>query len=142
MTLANKGAEEEVKDATEVMDSVKGRRILIVEDEATIRELYDDILSKEGYRLSMVASGEDGLKEWKKNNFDLILCDLGLPGMSGWEFIRFIREDNNDIPIIALTGWGDMISPEKADAYNVNKVVSKPVKISHLLNHIHELVAH
>jgi signal transduction histidine kinase len=142
MSLANKINETDTKDATEVLDSVKGRQILIVEDEAIIRELYDDILSKEGYQLVMVATGEDGLKEWQKSRFDLIICDLGLPGMSGWEFIRFIREDNNEIPIIALTGWGDMISPEKADAYDVNKVVSKPVKISHLLNHIHELVVH
>jgi ligand-binding sensor domain-containing protein/signal transduction histidine kinase len=140
VSLANKINETNTKDATEVLDSIKGRQILIVEDEAIIRELYDDILSKEGYQLVMAATGEDGLKEWQKSRFDLIICDLGLPGMSGWEFIRFIREDNNEIPIIALTGWGDMISPEKADAYDVNKVVSKPVKISHLLNHIHELV--
>jgi ligand-binding sensor domain-containing protein/signal transduction histidine kinase len=140
LSLAPERDESEVSDATTLLDAIQGKRILIVEDEAIIRELYEDVLSREGYELAMAGSGEQGLEAWSKKNYDLIICDLGLPGMSGWEFIRTIRDDNNEIPIIALTGWGDMISSEKAEAYHVNKVVSKPVKLTHLLNYIHELI--
>jgi signal transduction histidine kinase len=140
LSLAPERDESEVSDATTLLDAIQGKRILIVEDEAIIRELYEDVLSREGYELAMAGSGEQGLEAWSKKNYDLIICDLGLPGMSGWEFIRTIRDENNEIPIIALTGWGDMISSEKAEAYRVNKVVSKPVKLTHLLNYIHELI--
>jgi ligand-binding sensor domain-containing protein/signal transduction histidine kinase/CheY-like chemotaxis protein len=118
----------------------KGKSIFIVEDESTIRDLYKDMLGMQGYSIFAVESGEEGLKHWDNDSFDLILCDLGLPGMNGWEFIARIRQQNASIPIIALTGWGDMISSQEAADHQVQKVISKPVQFSQFSQIIYDLL--
>jgi CheY-like chemotaxis protein len=128
------------KQAAEPVKVKKDKRIFIVEDESTIRELYRDMLGMQGYIVFTVESGEEGLQHWNDNSFDLIICDLGLPGMNGWEFIARIREHNSRIPIIALTGWGDMISNQEAADHQVQKVVSKPVQLSQFMDIIYELL--
>ena len=118
----------------------KGKRIFIVEDESTIRDLYKDMLGMEGYVVFAVESGEEGLQYWDNDSFDLIICDLGLPGMNGWEFIARIRENNSGVPIIALTGWGDMISTQEASDHKVQQVISKPVQLNQLMQIIYNLL--
>jgi CheY-like chemotaxis protein len=118
----------------------KGKRIFIVEDESTIRDLYQDMLGIQGYVVLAVESGEEGLQYWDNDSFDLIICDLGLPGMNGWEFIARIRENNSVVPIIALTGWGDMISTQEASDHKVQQVISKPVQLNQLMQIIYNLL--
>ena len=68
-----------------------GKQIFVVEDDAIIRDLYRDILSRQGCEIVMAASGEEAVEIWPQGVYDLLICDLGLPGMSGWEFINFVR---------------------------------------------------
>ncbi len=118
----------------------KEKRIFIVEDESTIRDLYKDMLGMQGYTVFTVESGEEGLQHWDNDSFDLIICDLGLPGMNGWEFIARIRQRNARVPIIALTGWGDLISTREAANHQVQKVVAKPVQLGQLMQIIDEIL--
>ena len=117
-----------------------GKTIFIVEDESTIQDLYKDMIGSLGYNVVTVASAEEGLQLWNNDTFDLIICDLGLPGMNGWEFIAKIRQQNSMIPIIALTGWGDMISNQEAADHQVQKVVSKPIQYNQFTQIIYELI--
>jgi len=131
---------DETKKEPETLKVKKGKRLFIVEDESIIRDLYKDMLGSQGYMVFMVESGEEGLRQWNNESFDLIICDLGLPGMNGWEFIKKIREQNSTIPIIALTGWGDMISSQEAADHKIQKVISKPVQLSQFMQDIYNLL--
>jgi CheY-like chemotaxis protein len=79
-------------------------RVLIVEDEPTIRELAGQILEGEGYEVLTVADGVDGLHALSKSLPDVIISDLNMPRMSGWEFLAVVRERFPHIATIAMSG--------------------------------------
>ncbi|MFH1841278.1 MAG: response regulator [Candidatus Nealsonbacteria bacterium] len=89
------------------------KKILIVEDESALQKTFGDILGQEGYLVVSALDGEAGLDMAKKEKPDLILLDLILPKMHGFEVLKAIKEDQEikDIPIIVLTnleGTGDV----------------------------------
>ena len=77
-------------------------RVLVIEDEERIRQFLQRGLSFEGYRVDMAADGPDGLELARKNQPDLVLLDLMLPGMDGLEVCRRLR-DVSDVPILMFT---------------------------------------
>mgnify|MGYP001223021326 CR=1 FL=1 len=79
-------------------------RVLIVEDEPTIRELAGQILESEGYEVLTAADGVDGLHALSKSLPDVIISDLNMPRMSGWEFLAVVRERFPHIATIAMSG--------------------------------------
>lgn len=78
-----------------------GRKVLCVEDEHFISELYVRALSKEGYQVDVVADGKEALATAGKNEYDLILLDLMVPGMSGIEILRSLRDPARKPPVKA-----------------------------------------
>ena len=84
-------------------------RILVVEDEEDILELVRYNLSREGYQVICVTSGEEALKKAGSEALDLIVLDLMLPGMDGFEVTKILKNDSKtqDIPIVMLTAKGD-----------------------------------
>jgi signal transduction histidine kinase len=132
---------EEVQNVVEDRP-VKGsteKAIFIVEDEQMIRDLYVEVLEMKGHSVLSFSSGEDALEQWENNGYKLIICDLGLPGMNGWEFIAKVRETDTYVPIIVLTGWGNEIGEERAKELDVQKVLAKPVSLEELMSTINEL---
>jgi DNA-binding response OmpR family regulator len=125
-------AERKGKDSTD-------RAIFVVEDEQMIRDLYVEALEMKGHAVVSYSSGEEAIKDWQKDTFKLIICDLGLPGMNGWEFISKVRETDAYIPILVLTGWGNEIGEERAKELDVQKVLAKPVAMEELMSTINEL---
>lgn len=79
----------------------KGRKVLCVEDEHFISELYSRALTKEGYSVDCVADGTDALKAAQTNDYDLILLDLMIPNLSGIEILRILRDPARVPPIKA-----------------------------------------
>ena len=82
------------------------KRILIVEDDITIAEMVRDFLVIDGFDVFIATDGSDGYKKALAENYDLILLDLMLPNMSGYEICRNIR-DEIDVPILMVTAKGD-----------------------------------
>jgi DNA-binding response OmpR family regulator len=78
--------------------------ILIVEDEKDVREVMAEMMSYFGYDTLIVSSAEEALEILKDRNFDLIITDLGLPGMDGREMVKRIRLDEINTPILVTTG--------------------------------------
>ncbi|MBZ0254028.1 MAG: response regulator, partial [Candidatus Methylomirabilis sp.] len=83
-------------------------RILVVDDEEDILELVRFNLAKDGYQVKAVASGEDGLREARASQPDLIVLDLMLPGLDGLEVCKNLKGDpkTKDIPVVMLTAKG------------------------------------
>lgn len=117
-----------------------GTHILVIEDEEEIRKLIFDMLNDHGFIVHGFTTAEEALKFYKANPIDIICSDLGLPGMSGWDFVKEIRSNNRHIPIMLLTGWGNEISQKKLDEYEINGILSKPFKIDDLLLKISDVL--
>ncbi len=140
--ILNLHSSAEESDGMHRKQNKNNNSILIIEDELTIRELYEEILSIQGYPLQMAETGEEGLAKWENGDFNLIICDLGLPGLlSGWDVIEEVRKQNKQIPILVVTGWGNTIEEEKIELYQVDKVLTKPVPIQELIREVSSLIS-
>jgi len=86
-------------------------QILIIDDEATIRDLLVKILEREGYKTITAADGKEGIRIFRENPADLIITDLIMPEKEGIETIMELRRDFRDVKVIAMSGGGK-IEPE------------------------------
>jgi signal transduction histidine kinase/ActR/RegA family two-component response regulator len=138
------GQAEDISDAAElwvapVSSNIERTKILVVEDEAPVRELLRDILETEGCQVVMAADGKEALTLFDAESFDAVFTDIGMPGMSGWELARAIRERQKQIPLAVITGWGEAVSVEEKSAAQVNWVVSKPFAFRRIIEILGEI---
>ena len=89
------------------MKAAKEKNILVVDDEETVRDSLASILSREGYRVSMAESGEEGLRILKDQPIQLVISDHNMPQMTGIEFLKLVRERHPQVLRIMLTGDPD-----------------------------------
>src|ERR1044071_9811767 len=82
--------------------------ILIIDDEKAIRKTLIEILSFEGYKIDEASDGEEGLKKFGEKNYDVVLCDIKMPKIDGIEFLQKAGESNPDIPVIMISGHGNI----------------------------------
>jgi len=108
-------------------------QILIIDDEKAIRKTLTEILSFEGYKIQEAADGEEGLKKFKESSFDLVLCDIKMPKMDGIEFLQNAGETNPDIPIIMISGHGNIETAVEAVKKGAYDYISKPPDLNRLL---------
>ncbi len=103
-------------------------RILAVDDEHDILELLSYNLSKEGFKVSTAIDGENALKKIRENNYDLVLLDLMLPGMSGMEICRIMRNDPHlkNLPIVMLTAKTEEVDRILGLEMGADDYISKP----------------
>ncbi len=118
--------------------SENGRRsktILIVEDNELNMQLFNDVLEAKGYQTLQSRNGLDALKIARESKPDLIVMDIQLPGMSGLEVTKLIKEDENlkTIPIIALTAFAMKRDEEKIRQVGCENYLAKPISISGFL---------
>jgi len=107
--------------------------ILIIDDEKAIRKTLSEILSFEGYKIDEAADGEEGLKRFSEKTFDLVLCDIKMPKIDGIEFLEKAREINADIPIIMISGHGNIDTAVEAVKKGAFDYISKPPDLNRLL---------
>ncbi len=107
--------------------------ILIIDDEKAIRKTLTEILSFEGYKIDEAADGEEGLKKFKEKTYDLILCDIKMPKLDGIEFLQKAVEVNPDIPIIMISGHGNIETAVEAVKKGAYDYISKPPDLNRLL---------
>ncbi|MFH1836521.1 MAG: response regulator [Candidatus Omnitrophota bacterium] len=114
-------------------------RLLLVEDDEDFGNALFLRLIKNGFEVVTALSAEKALALSEKENFDIIVADIKLPGMNGLEFLSCIREKNNDIPVILLTGYANIESAAEAIKLNAADYLLKPLEgIDELLNPIHK----
>ena len=78
-------------------------KVLVVDDEAPVRDLLSDLLKREGCKVSICATGEEALELLKKDTFEVVLLDIKLPGISGLEVLKNIRDTDKSLPVIMIT---------------------------------------
>src|SRR5687768_6089564 len=107
--------------------------ILIIDDEKAIRKTLQEILSFEGYKIEEAADGEEGLKKYRDKNYDVVLCDIKMPKLDGIEFLQKAGEINGDIPIIMISGHGNIETAVEAVKKGAYDYISKPPDLNRLL---------
>lgn len=107
--------------------------ILIIDDEKAIRKTLSEILSFEGYKIDEASDGEEGLKKFRERNYDVVLCDIKMPKIDGIEFLQKAGESNPDVPVIMISGHGNIDTAVEAVKTGAYDYISKPPDLNRLL---------
>ncbi|HEX8290286.1 MAG TPA: ATP-binding protein, partial [Pyrinomonadaceae bacterium] len=116
-------------------------RILVVDDEDYVRELLADILEREGCEVSLAGEGREALRLFDSAVYDAVFTDVGLPGMSGWEVARAVRERDGRIALAVITGWGDTVTPEEQSEAQADWIIPKPFTVDRIAGLVGEISA-
>src|SRR5271155_2781565 len=117
-------------------------RILVIDDEADIRESLETLLCLESYTVELAQNGGDGLRRAEAANYDIILLDLMMPDRSGMEVLREIRERDGETPVFMITAYGSVEVAVTALKNGANDYFSKPWDNEKLLIEIDRMIAH
>jgi DNA-binding response OmpR family regulator len=109
------------------------RAVLVVEDEEQMRAMLEDNLQFDGYRVTAVSSGEDALGEIERQSYSLVLLDVRLPGISGFDVCRRLRSRGTRVPVIMLTARTQEADRVAGLDVGADDYVSKPFSVRELL---------
>jgi two-component system response regulator VicR len=118
-------------------------RILVVDDEADIRESLQDLLLIEGYQVETASNAAEGLRKMERRGYDLVLLDLMMPDMDGWEVYQQMKADEKtkDIPVIVVTAKAQSI--DRVLGLHIAKVddyIAKPFSPQDLMNSVEKVL--
>ena len=114
------------------------KKILIVEDEANIRELLRLYLEREGYTVLEAENGVEGIKKWKSDKPDMLLLDVMMPVMDGWAVCGEIRAES-DVPIIMLTAKGETADRVSGLEMGADDYIVKPLEVPEVIARVREV---
>ncbi|MES1207437.1 MAG: response regulator, partial [Pseudomonadota bacterium] len=106
--------------------------VLLVDDEPTITRGYARILTAGGYTVEVAHNGTEAAARFRERAFDVIISDISMPGMSGLELLRAVREHDLDVPVIIMTGGPAVQSAVDAMEYGALRYLIKPIDPAHL----------
>ena len=107
--------------------------ILIIDDEKAIRNVLKEILSNEGFTVDEASDGEEGLKKFTTASYDVVLCDIKMPKLDGIEFLQKVIDTNSEIPVIMISGHGNIETAVDAVKKGAFDYISKPPDLNRLL---------
>jgi CheY-like chemotaxis protein/anti-sigma regulatory factor (Ser/Thr protein kinase) len=130
------------RDASLVTD-VPAPSLLIVEDNSDASDLLRELFEAEAFRIDVATNGLDALQAANTGHHDVVLCDVGLPGMDGYEIARRLRQSESlqHLKLIALTGWGSSADQALATESGFDLHLTKPVAFCDLLQHVRQQLA-
>jgi CheY-like chemotaxis protein len=115
----------------------RSARVLVVDDEAEILSAIGDLLRHDGHIATLCGDAEEAIAKVEHHDFDLVITDLGMPGLSGWDVARIVKLRAPRTAVAMITGWSDRIDPEYARANGVEHVIAKPFRRDDLRHVLH-----
>ncbi len=107
--------------------------ILVVDDDATIRDVVVEALSHFGYFVTTAQHGREGLQRLMERDFDLLILDLRMPVMNGFEMLKSLRQTmKSEVPVLVLTGYASLESLFECTELGINGYVPKPFRLDEL----------
>jgi DNA-binding response OmpR family regulator len=123
--------------------SIDSKGILVVDDNEDIRSLLSLVLQKENYLVYLAANGTEAIQIVKNNKVDLILLDVMMPGLSGLEVLKIIREDKdkniNEIPIVMITAKSTVSDIDAAVELGASSYIIKPFRPANLVEKVNAI---
>ena len=114
------------------------RRILIIDDEVEIREFFCDFLEERDFSCDVARDGLHGFEMYQKGQYDLVICDMMMPGMVGIEVLEKIKEIKADQKVLMLTGVREASLVKRAEELGCSFYLNKPVGLDELEEKINE----
>ena len=133
-TIVLPKGKEEIDKEDEKLDPVveiRESNIMIIDDEPEIGVLLSEILSNQGHQTCVFDNGIGGIEAFKKGSYEILITDLGMPGVSGWEVINIVRQIKLGVVIGIITGWD--VSEEEAKQKGVDFLIKKPFRADYVL---------
>jgi len=112
---------------------MKEKRILVVDDEEQIRDVYSQAFSRAGYTVQAAESAEEALDIMEDEQFPVMFLDLNLPGMNGVDLCRKVRKDSPKSVLYAVTGYGSLFHSIECKEAGFEDYLTKPVSLSKLV---------
>ncbi|CBE68776.1 MAG: response regulator [Candidatus Methylomirabilis oxygeniifera] len=116
-------------------------RLLVIDDEPLLGETLVDLLGLLGHEAVAVTSGEAGIARLQAERFDLVMTDIGMAGMSGWDVARAVKADWSQLPVILVSGWAGMMERDQIEGAGIDAVLAKPYTITQLEHALSRVVA-
>ncbi len=116
----------------------KKLRILVVDDEIDLCKFLDDLLTTDGHIVKTVNNGTEAIELARKEQFDLVLSDLAMPGKTGYDVITALNELETRPKIGIITGWSEKIDSLRKEPFKVDFVIIKPLHLSEIARHIND----
>jgi DNA-binding NtrC family response regulator len=116
-------------------------RVLIVDDEDALRTILSSELAGAGYEVATASDGEEGIAEVRNRKFDLVLLDIKMPKLDGFEVLKFIKKEHPAVKVIMLTGFADLKNAIESKKYGAEDFVSKPYDLVDLLTTIERVLS-
>jgi two-component system response regulator CpxR len=129
----------ELTDSYNSSDTCAVRRILVIDDDRDMTDLLRQSLAQEGFELSTVQSGEEGIEECRNPGVELILLDVNLPNMNGFDVLRRLRRES-DVPVIMLTARGEEIDRIVGLEIGADDYLPKPFNVRELVARINAIL--
>ncbi|OGW18076.1 MAG: hypothetical protein A3G93_10010 [Nitrospinae bacterium RIFCSPLOWO2_12_FULL_45_22] len=134
------------EDVIPEIKEIKGANILAIDDEELVLEVLYEMATFLGHRITTASNAKEGLKIFEDSlkvrlpsqRFDMVLTDLGMPGISGWQIAEAIKGLAPDTPLIMITGWQPEIDINKAKEKGVDLLIGKPFEMAKLRQTIEE----
>ncbi len=116
------------------------RRILVVDDEEALRTVLSGELASEGYEVNTAADGDEAIADLKKASYDLLLLDIKMPRVNGFEVLKFVKEQKPGTKVVMLTAFADLKNAIESKKLGAEDFVSKPYDLVDLLTTIERVL--
>lgn len=107
--------------------------VLVVEDDSKLRQLFCTVLTKNGYHALSAANGEDALAVLDKEYIDLLICDIMMPQMDGFELTQTLRDNNQQLPILMVTAKENFADKQKGFLVGIDDYMVKPINVNEMI---------
>jgi signal transduction histidine kinase/ActR/RegA family two-component response regulator len=132
------GEEETVVKEVAVSKESRRARILVIDDEESVRDILSRMLKTKGHKVAVAPNGEEGIERFRAEAFDLVFTDLGMPKLSGWDVGKTIKGINPKTPVAMITGWGVELDREKLNESGIDLIISKPFNFDQVIDLVSE----
>jgi putative two-component system response regulator len=123
-------------------DSLSGGTVLVIDDDQAVLGLLKDLLDLNGFRVQAALGGQEGLEVFQRDRFDLVITDIRMPNMDGLEVLKSVRERDDTVPVILVTGYGDLDYALGALREGAHDFLLKPINPEILLNTVRKGMEH
>jgi CheY-like chemotaxis protein len=135
-------AEVQAPAGPETVMGTRSGRILLVDNEFPVMTILGEMLTEAGHHVLPVASGAEAMRVFVPGGFDLVLTNLGMTGMTGWDVAERIRASDPRVPVVFITGWGLQAEDrERCRKLGVINVLFKPVRPADLQQAVQDALA-
>jgi len=128
--IVNLKEEQKAQTPTAVKAAVRLMKILVVDDEPLVREVVKEYLNQDGHTVETACNGREGFEKFQKNSFEIVITDRAMPEVSGDMLAERIKEVSPKMPVIMLTGFGELMKVKGEQPKGVDLVLSKPLTLA------------